>query len=78
MAVVSATLDPPPSLVRSEAALPAQIIGVGGSVIKSIRADSGASVEIQRQEQTPTSAEHREVKLAGKSECVEAAEKLIW
>ena len=56
----------------------AQIIGVGGSVIKAIRAESGASVEIQRQEQTPTSAENREIYLTGKAECVQAAEKLIW
>jgi len=55
-----------------------QIIGVGGSIIKSIRTESGASVEIQRQELMATSAEHREIYLTGKAECVEAAEKLIW
>ena len=55
-----------------------QVIGVGGSVIKSIRTESGASVEIQRQELTPLSAENREIYLTGKPECVQLAEKLIW
>ena len=59
-------------------ALPAQILGVRGSVIKSIRSTSGASVEVQRQEDMATSADSREVYLAGKPSCVEQAEQLIW
>ena len=50
-----------------------KVIGVRGAVIRSIRLQSGASVDIEQG--TPDS---RPIYLSGDAQQVEAAEKLIW
>ena len=55
-----------------------QIIGVRGTVIKSIRVQSGASVDIERHESIGAPATERWVHLSGSAQQVEEAETLIW
>ena len=50
-----------------------KVIGVRGAVVRTIRLQSGASVEIEH-----GSGDDRPVHLSGEPQQVEAAERLIW
>ena len=52
-----------------------QVIGVRGANVRTVRTQSGASVDIERNEGSETS---RQISLTGEPSQVEAAEKLIW
>ena len=52
-----------------------KVIGVRGAVVRAIRTQSGASVEI---EHGAGDGSNRQIYLAGEPNQVEAAERLIW
>ena len=52
-----------------------QVIGVRGANVRTVRTQSGASVDIESHEKSET---NRQINLTGEPSQVEAAEKLIW
>ena len=56
----------------------AQIIGRRGNVIRTIRQQSGAQVDIERVDASGAADVYRQVHLSGDAHQVDSADKLIW